>query len=220
MKVYGKKITLPVFPCRFPDIHDEREDGGYQIEIVVPMERAKEVNALLYDDNEKVINFNKATATAKNPRKLWSPLYLYDDEAKEAVRDDDGEKVESEEAVVFRFKSMWKPKIQFKKGLDNSAHIGFDSEVQIVGGCFGSDEKKDENGKSLKYVLLSLAGVRVHVLVEKASQEVFEESDEFEDEAGTPEKADDGFNNEAPEEEAEEKPKNVKAKANKSNKDF
>ena len=208
-----------MFPCRFPDIHEEREDGGFQIEIVVPMDRAKEVSDLLYDDNEKVINFNKATATAKNPKKLWSPLYLYDDEAKEPVRDEDGEKVASEESVVFRFKSMYKPKIQYKKGLDNSAHLGFDSEVQIVASVFGSDEKHDENGKQLKYVLLSLAGVRVHVLVEKTTQEVFEESDEFEDEAGEPEKADDGFNNEAEDdEEAVAKPK--KKSTNKSNKDF
>jgi len=207
MKVYGKKVLTKAYPCRFPDIQSERKEGGFQIEIVVPKAEASEVNDLLYGDDEKVINFNKASAKAKTARKLWSPIYVYDREAKEYVLDDEGEKIEDEDFVLFRFKSQWRPKIQFKKGLDNKAKIGAGSVVQISGSLFGSDEKLDENGKALKYVLLSLAGVRVHELVLKENEEVFEESDEFDDEDGVAESADKGYEAEAPEgqEDAENK---------------
>lgn len=184
MKIYGKPILTPPLVCRFPDIQSPKEDGGYQIELVCPIDRAMEVQDMLYGGDTKCINFNKASEKAKVPRKLFFPVYLYDDEAKEPVRDDEGEKVESEEEVVFRFKSQYRPKIQFKAGLDTSATIGAGSLVQVSGALFGSDEKKDDKGKPLKYVLLTLKGVRVHTIVEKASQDAFagHEDDGFEDE--------------------------------------
>ena len=181
MKVYGKKVLTGIYPCRFPQVQKERAEGGHQIEIVVPKAKAKDVQDLLYGGDDKLIDFNKASAKAKVPRKLWSPLYLYDDEAGESVRDDDGEKVESDTEVVFRFKTQWKPTIQFKKGLDKTAEFGAGSMVQISGSLYGNDEGKDENGKPLKYVLLSLAGVRVHTIVAPATTEAFEHDDDFED---------------------------------------
>jgi hypothetical protein len=185
MKVYGDKVLTGVYPCRFPDIHEERAEGGYQIELVVPKSEAGALQALLYNDDQKVINFNKATQKAKVPKKLWVEKYVYDEEAKETARDEEGEKIVDTDFVIFRFKSMWRPKIQYKKGLDNTAKVGAGSEVQIMGSVFGSDEKKDENNKPLKYVLLSLAGVRVHTLEEIVTSEVFEENDDFEDEVYT-----------------------------------
>ena len=121
------------------------------------------------------------------PRRLGLIIYLQWlifiwCEAKTPLYDEEGEKVESKDSVVFRFKTQWRPKIQFKKGLDATAKIGAGSVVQIKGALFGSDEKRDENGKPLKYVLLSLKGIRVFELVEQTSREVFEDSDEFDDE--------------------------------------
>lgn len=181
-KHYGERVQLKAYPCRFPDIQSEKKEGGYQIEIVVPIEEAKEVQALLYGDNEKLINFNKASEKAKAPKKLHNPVYLYDEEAKEAVLDEDGEKVESDTEVVFRFKTQFKPQVQFKKGLDKNALIGAGSIVKIVASVFSSDEKKDEKGNTLKYTLLSLHGVRVDSIVApKSGGSVFAEDDEYED---------------------------------------
>lgn len=182
MKVYGADVLLEKYPCRFPQVQEKNDNGNFQIEIVVPKAEAKKVQEALYGGDERLIDFNKATAQAKLPKKLHSPLYLYDEEAKTPLYDEEGEKVESKDSVVFRFKTQWRPKIQFKKGLDVTAKIGAGSVVQIKGALFGSDEKRDENGKPLKYVLLSLKGIRVFELVEQASREVFEDSDEFDDE--------------------------------------
>lgn len=210
-KHYGERVQLKAYPCRFPDIQAEKKDGGYQIEIVVPIEEAKDVQALLYGDNEKLINFNKASEKAKAPKKLHNPVYLYDEEAKEAVLDEDGEKVESDTEVVFRFKSQYRPQIQFKKGLDKNALIGAGSLVKIVASVFSSDEKKDEKGNTLKYTLLSLHGVRVDSIVApKSGGSVFAEDDEYDDaeddyeDAGEPQ---------GEQSEAEEKPK-AKGKRN------
>ena len=183
MKIYGAKVQLPAYPARFPDIQSERKEGGYQVEIVVPMEDAKMVQEMLYGDNEKLINFNKATEKAKAPKKLWSPVYLYDDEAKEPVYDEDGEKVESDTEVVFRFKTQFKPQIQFKKGLDKSSLIGAGSLIKVVASVFSSDEKQDEKGNTLKYTLLSLQGVRVDTIVAPTGGgSAFDDDDEYEDE--------------------------------------
>lgn len=216
-KFYGEKVQLPAYPARFPDIQAERKDGGYQIEILVPMADAKAVQDVLYADNEKLINFNKASEKAKAPKKLWSPVYLYDEEAKEAVLDEDGEKVESDTEVVFRFKSKFKPQIQFKKGLDKTALIGAGSLVKIVASVFSTDEKKDEKGNTLKYTLLSLQGVRVDSIVApKSGGSVFSEDDEYEDdeyEDDVESEDNDGYED-AEETETEEKPKaKPKAKA-------
>lgn len=208
-KHYGEKVQLPAYPARFPDIQAERKDGGYQIEILVPMADAKAVQDILYADNEKIINFNKVTEKAKAPKKLWSPVYLYDEEAKEAILDEDGEKVESDTEVVFRFKSKFKPQIQFKKGLDKTALIGAGSLVKIVASVFSTDEKKDEKGNTLKYTLLSLQGVRVDSIVApKLGGSVFSEDDEYAD--GEESEDTDGYED-AEEVENEEKPK-AKAK--------
>ena len=182
MKVYGQDVLLEKYPCRFPQVQEKNDKGNFQIEIVVPKKEAKAVQDALYGNDERIIDFNKATPSAKLPKKLHSPLYLYDEESKTPLYDEEGEKVESPDFVVFRFKSQWRPKIQFKKGLDSTAKIGAGSVVQIKGALFGSDEKRDENGKPLKYMLLSLKGLRVFELVEQTSREVFEDSDEFEDE--------------------------------------
>lgn len=206
-KHYGEKIQLPPYPCRFPDFQAERKDGGFQVEIVVPMAEAKAVQDLLYGDNEKLINFNKATEKAKAPKKLWSPVYLYDEEAKEAVLDEDGEKVESDTEVVFRFKSQYKPQIQFKKGLDKGALVGTGSLIKVVASVFSSDEKKDEKGNTLKYTLLSLQGVRVDTIVApKSGGSVFSDDGEYEDDVEESEEADEGYEN-AEESEVPAKPK-------------
>lgn len=206
-KHYGEKVQLPAYPCRFPDFQAERKDGGYQVEIVVPMAEAKAVQDVLYGDNEKLINFNKATEKAKAPKKLWSPVYLYDEEAKESVLDEDGEKVESDTEVVFRFKSQYKPQIQFKKGLDKGALVGAGSIIKVVASVFSSDEKKDEKGNTLKYTLLSLQGVRVDSIVApKSGGSVFSEDGEYEDDAEDNE-ADEGYENAEESEEAPAKPK-------------
>ena len=202
MKHYGERVEIGAYPCRFPDFQAERKDGGYQVEIVVPMAEAKAVQEKLYGDNEKLINFNKASEKAKAPKKLWNPVYLYDEEAKESILDEDGEKVESDTEVVFRFKSQFKPQVQFKKGLDKGALVGAGSLIKIVASVFSSDEKKDEKGNSLKYTLLSLHGVRVDTIVApKSGGNVFSENDEYDDEEDEYE--------DAPKEEneAEEKPK-------------
>ena len=206
-KIYGEKVQLPAYPCRFPDFQAERKDGGFQVEIIVPMAEAKAVQDLLYGDNEKLINFNKATEKAKAPKKLWSPVYLYDEEAKEAVLDEDGEKVESDTEVVFRLKSQYKPQTQFKKGLDKGALVGAGSLIKVVASVFSSDEKKDEKGNTLKYTLLSLQGVRVDTIVApKSSGNVFSDDEEYEDDADDTEEADEGYEN-AEESEAPAKPK-------------
>lgn len=212
-KHYGERVQLKAYPCRFPDIQSEKKDGGYQIEIVVPIEEAKDVQALLYGDNEKLINFNKASEKAKAPKKLHNPVYLYDEEAKEAVLDEDGEKVESDTEVVFRFKSQYKPQIQFKKGLDKNALIGAGSLVKIVASVFSSDEKKDEKGNTLKYTLLSLHGVRVDSIVApKSGGSVFAEDDEYDD---AEDEYEDAGETEGEQSEAEEKPsKQAKGKRN------
>lgn len=179
-KLYGDKIITGIYPCRFPDIH-VKKDGKFQIEIVVPKEEAMELNEKLYGGDEKLITHNKASARAKKPRALWSPLYLYDEEAKEPIYEDDGEtKVESDTHVVFRFKTQFKPKIQFKKGLDNKAKVGYNSKVQISCQLFGSDTV-DDKGKAIDYCLLSLLGVRVHELEVAESQDPFDKDDDFED---------------------------------------
>lgn len=209
-KHYGERVQLGAYPCRFPDFQSERKDGGFQVEIVVPMEEAKAVQDMLYGDNEKLINFNKASEKAKAPKKLWSPVYLYDEEAKEAVLDEDGEKVESDTEVVFRFKSQYKPQIQFKKGLDKTALVGAGSVIKVVASVFSSDEKKDEKGNTLKYTLLSLHGVRVDTVVApKSGGNVFAEDDEYGD-------AEDEYEDagESEQDEADEKPKG-KAKSKK-----
>lgn len=204
-RIYGDKVQLGAFPCRFPEVQIERKEGGYQIEILVPIAQAKAVQDALYGDNEKLINFNKANEKAKVPQKLWSPVYLYDEEKKEAIVDEEtGDKVVDEDFVVFRFKSQWKPKIQFKKGLNSKALIGAGSIVKIVGSVFSSDEKKDENGKTLKYTLLSLVGIRVDTIIEpKAGGYQFEEDDEYADEEDV---EDSDYEEEETEEEEPEEP--------------
>lgn len=203
-KFYGDKVQLGAYPCRFPEVQTERKEGGYQVEILVPMSEAKAVQDALYGDNEKLINFNKANEKAKVPQKLWNPVYQYDEENKTAVVDEEtGEKVVDEDFVVFRFKSQWKPKIQFKKGLNPKALIGAGSIIKVVGSVFSSDEKKDENGKMLKYTLLSLVGIRVDTIVEpKAGEYQFEEDDEYADE-----EVEDTEYDDAEEEEQTETPK-------------
>ncbi len=182
-KLYGKKVVTGIYPCRFPDIHTKK-DGKFQIEIVVPKDEAVALNDELYGGDEKLINHNKASAKAKKPRNLWSPLYLYDEEAGEPMYEDDGEtRLESDTHVVFRFKSQFAPQIQFKKGLDKTAKVGYNSQVQISGALFGS-ETVDDKGKPIDYCLLSLQGVRVHVLEVSEKHEAFEDDDEFEDAEG------------------------------------
>lgn len=206
-KHYGEKVQLPPYPCRFPDFQAERKDGGFQVEIVVPMAEAKAVQDLLYGDNEKLINFNKATEKAKAPKKLWSPVYLYDEEAKEAVLDEDGEKVESDTEVVFRFKSQYKPQTQFKKGLDKGTLVGAGSIIKVVASVFSSDEKKDEKGNTIKYTLLSLQGVRVDSIVApKSGGSVFSDDEEYEDDEEL-EEVDEGYENAEESEEVPTKPK-------------
>lgn len=206
-KIYGDKVQLPAYPCRFPAFQAEREGGGFQVEIIVPMAEAKAVQDLLYGDNEKLINFNKATEKAKAPKKLWSPVYLYDEEAKEVILDEDGEKVESDTEVVFRFKSQYKPQTQFKKGLDKGALVGAGSLIKVVANVLSSDEKKDEKGNTLKYTLLSLQGVRVDTIVApKSAGSVFSDDEEYEDDAEE-EVADEGYENAEESEEAPAEPK-------------
>lgn len=202
MKVYGEKILTKPYPCRFPNIQEKTKDGKYQIEIVVPMAEAKEVQDLLYSDVAKVIDFNKASANAKVPKKLYVPFYLYNEELKERVLDEEGEPVPSKDFVIFRFKSQYKPKIQFKKPLDPRSKVGKDSLIQIAGNIFGTDEAKDDKGAPLKYVLLTLNGVRVHTVVAPIAGEVFEESDDFEDAESTGNEADAGYSESEATEEA------------------
>lgn len=212
-KYYGDRKELPAYPCRFPDFQTERRDGGFQVEIIVPIAEAKAVQDALYGDNEKLINFNKASEKAKAPKKLWNPVYLYDEEAKETVLDEDGEKVESDTEVVFRFKSQYKPQIQFKKGLDKGALVGAGSLIKVVASVFSSDEKKDEKGNTLKYTLLSLHGVRVDTIVApKSGGNVFADDSEYDDEE---DEYEDAGETEGEQDEAEEKPaKQAKGKRN------
>lgn len=181
MKLNGKKIETKVYKCRFPEIHAKNKDGVYQIEILVPKEDVKELNAQLYGGNPKLIDFNKVRPTSKLPRSLGNVLYQYDAEAKEYVYDDNDEKVADPDYVIFRFKSQFAPKILFKKGLDKTAKVGYDSMVQIAGKVFANDEKIDDKGKPIPYVLLSLIGVKVHELVIAEGQEAFEKDDDFEE---------------------------------------
>lgn len=185
-KVSGKKIETKKYKCRFPEIHQKNEKGQFQIEILVPKEDVKELNAQLYGGNTKLINMNKPSPKAKMPKSLHSPLYQYNAEDKEYIYDDEtGEKLHDEKHVVYRFKSQFPPQILFKKGLDKTANVGFDSVVQIAGKVFTSNEGKDESGKSLKFTLLTLLGVKVHELVVSEGQSAFEEDDGFEQAEGT-----------------------------------
>ncbi len=212
MKVWGNKVLLDKYKCRFPEIQEVNEDGLFKIEIVVPKGEAKAVQDALYGGDEKIINFNKVNEKAKHPKKLWFPVYVYDEENKCVLTEYDEDleeevKVVNPDEVVFRFRSKFRPQIQYKKGLNQGAKIGQGSEVQVRASIFGSDEGKDENGKPLKYLLLSLYTVRVHTLVEGSSgKDELEEDDDFEneyEEEGT--KSNDGVPNDGVKSNTQEK---------------
>lgn len=181
-KIYGDKVTTQTSPCRFVCIQATDSRGKYSIELTMSKEDGVKLNAELYGDNQKLIDHNKTSPKAKNPRPLYNPVYLYDVEAKESILDEEGNKVVDENLVKFSFKSTYAPKIQFKKGLDVTAKVGNGSLVKIVGCAFGGSTT-DDKGKLIDFVQLQLKGVRVMELVSFSAQEVFDEDseDEFED---------------------------------------
>jgi len=216
MATYGNKIETKAYPCRFAYISTPNQEAKFSVELVVPKAEAKELNELLYSENQKLIEANKATAKATKPKPLYSPIYLYDEEAKEPVLDDDGERVVDEDVVKFTFKSSKKPKIQFKKGLDSSAIIGSGSVIKLSC-CAYSSTFKDKTGKEQAFTALTFDGVRVDELVTySASSTAFSGSDDdYEDEDGDYEDAP-----KEPEESEEEAPKKPKKGKSATPKDF
>lgn len=180
MAIKGQKVVTGKYRARFPELHRPNDKGQYQVEIIVPIEEAEALNDAFYANTPKLVEFNKATPKAKAPRKLYVPLPLWDAEAGEPVYEDDGEtKVMSDTEVVFRFKSKFAPKLEYKKGIDTKAEIGFDSIIQVSANAYGATTK-DDSGKLIDFVLLSLNGVRVHELVSGTREEAFDEDDDFE----------------------------------------
>lgn len=199
MAIYGTKVLTDAYPCRFAYLSMQNEKGKYSVELLVPKEDADKLNDALYGDNTRIIEMNKATKSAKKPKKLYSPVYKYDLEKKETIVDDEGERVEEEDVVKFTFSSKKRPQIQFKKGLDKSAIIGSGSTIQLSCNVYAGNFV-DEKGKSTDYTALSMDGVRVHELVSYAGAEsAFEDDDEFNDE--------DDFQDEEKNEEEQEAPK-------------
>lgn len=190
MATYGNKIETKAYPCRFAYISTPNQEAKFSVELVVPKDEAKALNEMLYSDNQKLIESNKATANAKKPKPLYSAIYLYDDEAKEPVLDEEGERVVDEDVVKFTFKTSKKPKIQFKKGLDSSAIVGSGSVIKLSC-CAYASTFKDKTGKEQAFTALTFDGVRVDELVTySASSTAFEGSDdEYEDEDGDYEEA-------------------------------
>ena len=183
-KIYGADVLTKAYPVRFCDLEKPNKDGKYQVELKVPMEEAEELNALLYGDNEKLIEKNKATSKAKKPKPLYLKYKKWDEESGEVAVDEEGEILYEEDFVIFRFKSTYPPKVQYKKSIENKhLALGFDSVVQIAGNAMSS-ETEGEKGDIVPYTLLTLKGVRVHSIVEKsAGSDPFagQDDDEFED---------------------------------------
>lgn len=214
MATYGDKIETKAYPCRFANISTPNQEGKYSVEIIVPKKEAVALNERLYGDNPKLIDANKATAKSAKPKPLYSPVYVYDEEAKEVVVDDEGERVVNEDVVKFSFKTSKKPKIQFKKGLDSSAIIGSGSVIKLSC-CAYSSTFKDKTGKETPFTALTFDGVRVDELVTfGGGSTAFEDDDEYESE--------DGDYNDASSEpvEEEEKSKKKGKQSSSSPKDF
>lgn len=215
MATYGDKIETKAYPCRFAYISTPNQEGKYTVELIVPKKEAIALNERLYGDNQKLIDANKATAKSPKPKPLYSPVYLYDEEAKEVVIDEEtGEKVVDEDVVKFNFKTAKKPKVQFKKGLDSSAIIGSGSIIKLSC-CAYSSSYKDKNDKDVPFTALTFDGVRVDELVTYASSSTaFSDDDEYEEEDGD-------YSDATEPEETEEKPvKKGKKTSDKTPKDF
>lgn len=189
-KIYGDKVLTDVAECRFVDLAEKNDKGSYQIEIVMPIEKARELSDKIYGDNQELININKKTPKAKKPTPLFLKVPAYDEEAGEKVFDEDGEIVYREDIAMFRAKTMFEPKVQFKKTIkpeDRTLDLGMGSKVQLSINAFSSTTT-DDSGKPIRYTLLSLNGVRVHEIVEKNKAEdpfAGVEDDDFEEEEFT-----------------------------------
>ena len=187
MKVTGKNVLTCVGEVTFNSLYEKNDKGQYTIEIKVPKADAVKLNKELYCDksgepNAKLVNFNKASVNSPQPKKLFAPLKMYDAEKKEPIYDEEGERAIDADFVIFRMKSIYPPQFQYKKSLlaeNSNPVIGRGSKVQVLCSYFGSDEKTDNAGKQLKYVLLTLKSVRVIELVEYIAEVGLEEDDEY-----------------------------------------
>lgn len=197
MAIYGNKVVTNAYPCRFCYVSTQNDKGKYSIELLVPKDEADALSDALYGDNTRIIDMNKASKNAKKPKKLYSPVYKYDAEAKAYELDDNDEKIEDDEVVKFSFSSKVKPKIQFKKGLDKTAIVGSGSVVALSCNVYAGSFS-DEKNKVTEYTALGFDSVRVYDLVTFGGAESgFEEDEDFED-------SDEDFEDAKPE--PEEKP--------------
>ena len=180
--LFGEKAVTGRFPVRFNNLSKKDEKGNYQVELEVPIGQVKELEALLYS-NDDLIEANKKTAKQKAPTPLHSKLKVYDEEAGEYEYEEDGvTPLLRDDAVVFRFKTKRLPKIQFHKSIpekDRTLELGFGSEVAVSTNLYLGTAIVDK--KEVPYALLSLNGVRIYSIVEKGQREAFEEDDDFED---------------------------------------
>lgn len=183
--IYGEKVQTGKYPVHFNNLDAPDEKGNYQVEIVVPIEEARELNDKLYGDNDRLIEANKKTAKAKKPAPLFVKKKEYDQEAGEPVTDEDGEQVYSDTHVIFRAKTRWNPKVQFLKSIKESERtkkLGFGSEVALSINAYSSSTL-DDSGNTVNYTLLSLNGVRIYSIVEASGNQEnpFDEDENFED---------------------------------------
>lgn len=186
LKFYGKKTRTQAYECRFVKIYEKDDKGRYSIELLVPTKEAVALNKELYRDNTKLQAFMKATKQSKMPKPLYGDVFKWDEENECTLMAEDEEtgeeyKVIDKDVKVFRFKTGFIPKIQFKKGLDKTARIGWGSKVSISTNIFASTTL-DENGGIVKYATLNLNAIRVFELVTSEVEDDWEDGDDdFED---------------------------------------
>lgn len=183
---YGKKTRTGAFPCRFVNIYEKNDKGKFSLELLVPTKEAVALNKELYRDNKLLQDFMKATKKSKLPKPLYSDVYVYDEENKCTLMAEDEEtgeeyKVVDKTVKKFTFNTTFSPKVQYKKGLDNSARIGWDSKLSVSTRVYASTFTSDD-GTITKYATLNLDAIRVFELVTAEQEADWEDGDdEFEE---------------------------------------